>query len=110
MESKRISFKCDGDVNGKIESLKALLGVKRDELLMEMINARFKEVITNIAQDEGILQDNTAFFLNRDDFKNESSANAFDEICTSVNLKAAGDDKKINKIKIEIKRASVVEG
>ena len=110
MESKRVHFTCDESAYDKLESLKHLLGKKRDEILEDAINDRFRDVIARIATSEGLLTTTTHIELNRSDFADNASSSVFDAICKKLNLSAAdGKISTIDAIQFEIKSALVTQ-
>jgi hypothetical protein len=108
MIAKRVHFSCDEDVYDKLESLKHLQGLKREEILADAINNRFKDVIAGIAAKEGLIEKMPVVVLKRAYFEGSSNANLFNEICEILNLK--GEDGRVSSIetiKLEIKNGSV---
>ena len=108
MPTKRVHFSCDESTFDKLESLKHLLGKKRDEILEEAINDRFRDEIAKLATSEGLLKNNQILHLNRSICNGTSNPSVFDEICEKLNLKGNdGKSSSIQEIKIEVKSASV---
>ncbi|TKB09591.1 hypothetical protein [Desulforhopalus sp. IMCC35007] len=107
MNVKRVHFSCDEDVHDKLESLKHLQGLKRDEILSDAINDRFKQVIAGLAAKEGLIQKSSVIELKRADYVASNTVTVFDEICESLNLKGEdGLTSSISTITLEIKNAS----
>lgn len=109
LELKRVGFKCDTEVNGKIETLKVLLGVTRDELLVNLINTKFKETIAKVAFKEGLVendpnQSNSEIIIDKAEF---CESGTFDKICTQLGITNEGGSK--SSIKLEVKNVLSVE-
>lgn len=110
MTAKRVHFSCDEQVYEKLESLRHLLGKKREEIIEQAIIDRFKEVITNLAASEGLLGKSPIITLNRSDFDGESNSGLFDEICDKLSLKGEdGQISSIRGIRLEVKTSSVID-
>lgn len=110
MAAKRVHFSCDEKVYEKLESLRHLLGKKREEIIEQAINDRFKEIIANIATTEGLLEKSPIIGLKRSDFDGANNSTVFDEICDKLSLK--GEDGQISSIRgiqLEVKTSCVIE-
>ena len=106
MSAKRVHFSCDEDVYDKLESLRHLQGLKREEILADAITDRFKEVIAGIATKEGLIERTPIIELKRSYFAATDTSNLFDEICESLNLKGEdGRASSLESIRLEIKKA-----
>lgn len=110
MPLKRVHFSCDEGVYDKLESLRHLLGVKREEIIEQAILDRFREVIANIAAAEGLLEKSPVVELKRGDFDTSRTPNVFDELCDKLGLKADdGSVASITCIQIEVKNVATVK-
>lgn len=106
METKRVHFSCDAGIFVKLESMKGLLGIKRDKIIENAINSFFKSIIANIAEDEGLIKQNPVIELDREFFNETTHPEVFDDICDTLNLK--GNDGRVSTVKsihLEIKQA-----
>ncbi len=94
---KRIYVNLDSGVVRKIDALKALCNISRDDVVTNGINDLYTKKIHSLAKDEGIVQETPSIEIRREMF-NENQASEFDNICTTLGIR----DTSINSIVLKI--------
>ena len=105
---KRVHFTCSLEVFDKIESLKHLLRQTRDKVMENAVTDLFKDVISNIAVKEGLLEKRPQINIKREFFNEEEYPGIFDEICDKLSLKGEGGKiSSITSIQLDVINSSV---